>query len=74
MSTLYGAAFHFWRGGGLRRLFLFLVLSIVGFWVGQIAGAGFNLTFGKIGTLLLGPASIGSIVFLLVGNWLFNQA
>ena len=74
ISALYGSAFHFWRGGGLRRLLLFLVLSIVGFWVGQIAGAALNVTFGKVGTLLLGPATVGSAIFLLVGNWLFNQA
>jgi hypothetical protein len=36
LSTLYGAAFHLWRGGGLGRLVLYLVLGWIGFWAGQI--------------------------------------
>ncbi len=73
MSSLYGAGFHIWRGGGLRRLLLFLVLAWIGFWTGQIAGVQFDLAIGKVGTLLLGPATAGSLAFLFLGNWLFNQ-
>ena len=35
LSTLIGAAFHFWRGGSLGRLLLYLVLGWVGFWIGH---------------------------------------
>ena len=73
VSTLYGVAFHLWRGGGLRRLLLFIILAWSGFWLGQIAGAAFNLTFFQVGTLLLGMATLGSIVLLFAGNWLFNS-
>ena len=74
LAVLYGAAFHFWRGGGFRRLLLFVLLSILGFTAGQIVGAAMNLTIGQVGMLLVGPATVGSLAFLLFGNWLFRQA
>ena len=74
LSLLYGAAFHFWRGGGFRRLLLFLLLSILGFTAGQVAGAALNLAIWQVGMLLVGPATIGSVFFLLFGNWLFRDA
>lgn len=73
VALLYGAAFHLWRGGGFRRLLLFLFLSAAGFTVGQMMGALFGLTIWQVGLVLLGPATLGSLVFLFVGNWLFNQ-
>ena len=73
MASLYGSGFHAWRGGSLKKLALFFALSWIGFWLGQIGGAMYDVTIGQVGTLLLGPATFGSLVFLFVGNWLFNQ-
>lgn len=70
ISILYGAIFHFWRGGGAIRLILYLILSMTGFWVGQIVAAKYNLIFLSIGTLHLGFATICSIIFLSIGHWL----
>jgi hypothetical protein len=70
ISTLYGAAFHLWRGGNSGRLILYLILGWVGFWIGHIAGNLFNWTFGSIGQLRLGMATISSLIFLSVGYWL----
>jgi hypothetical protein len=70
ISILYGAIFHFWRGGGPIRLILYLILSVSGFWIGQIIAAKYNLTFLSIGTLHLGLATICSILFLSIGHWL----
>jgi hypothetical protein len=72
IPTLYGALFHLWRGGGIRRLGLLIFLSWLGFWVGQIAGAAFDITIFQVGNLLLGTATAGSLVFLIGGNWLFR--
>ena len=36
LSTVYGTAFHFWKGGSLNRLFLYVLLSWLGFWAGQL--------------------------------------
>lgn len=70
ISTLYGALFHLWRGGGIGRLILYLILGWVGFWVGQLAGSQFNWTFASVGPLRLGAATLSSLVFLGVGYWL----
>jgi hypothetical protein len=69
ISTLYGAAFHFWRGGSLKRLLLYLVLSWFGFWLGHLIGGMLNITFWSIGLLHAGMATIGSFLLLLIGYW-----
>lgn len=70
ISTLYGAAFHLWRGGGFGRLLLYLILGWVGFWIGQFLGNYFGWTFGSIGPLHLGIATVFSILLLAIGYWL----
>ncbi len=70
LSTLYGAIFHLWRGGGLGRLFLYLILGWVGFWAGHALASHFNWTFDSLGALHVGTASVLSFLFLFVGYWL----
>jgi len=70
ISTLYGALFHFWKGGSIYRLILLLVLAGLGFWVGHFVGGFLNLSFWTVGILNIGMATLGSAVFLFVGNWL----
>jgi hypothetical protein len=70
ISSLYGALYHLLRNGGVWRLLYFLVLSAMGFALGQLIGVWSSLDFLKLGSLYLGLASIGSIVFLVLGDWL----
>jgi hypothetical protein len=70
LSTLYGALYHFWKGGSIKRLLLMIGLSWMGFWVGHFIGGLANITFGMVGTLNAGMASLGSLVFLVAGEWL----
>jgi hypothetical protein len=70
ISSLYGALFHLWRNGGGGRLILYLLLSWLGFWTGQFLGNLLNITFGSIGPLRLGMATIFSILSLGIGYWL----
>jgi hypothetical protein len=70
ISTLYGTVFHLWRGGGLGRLLLYVIFGWIGFWIGHGLASYFGLTIGMAGPLHLGPASVGSLIFLLVGYWL----
>jgi uncharacterized membrane protein YeaQ/YmgE (transglycosylase-associated protein family) len=70
LSTLYGAAFHFWRGGDTKRLILYLVLGWAGFWIGQFVGNALGWTFAAVGPLNLGVATLGAALFLGVGYWL----
>jgi hypothetical protein len=70
LSTLYGAGFHVWRGGRAGRFLMYLLLAWVGFWSGQLLAVYFNITFGSIGQLRLGMATLTSVIFLSVGHWL----
>ena len=70
ISTLYGAAYHLWRGGGAGKLLLFLILGWIGFWAGHAIGNYLNWTFGSLGQLRLGMATLSSVVFLSLGHWL----
>jgi hypothetical protein len=70
ISTLIGAAFHVWRGGSLGRMFLYIGLSWLGFWVGQVAASALDWKFGTIGSVHLGMAIAGAIIFVGAGYWL----
>lgn len=70
VSTLMGAAFHLWKGGGLGRLLLYLILAWVGFWGGHMLGNNIGWTFGSIGPLRFGMAILVAIVTLFAGYWL----
>ena len=70
ISTLYGALFHLWRGGGPGRLALYLILAWLGFWVGHFLASRWEWTFASLGSLRLGFATIMVVIFLGVGYWL----
>ena len=70
LASAYGAAFHLWRGGGAGHLLLDLFLAWSGFAVGQVLGDSLGLTFARLGSLHIGLATIGSLVFLFLGYWL----
>ena len=70
LSTLYGALFHFLRGGSLGRLFLYIVLAWIGFWGGHVFADLANLSLIRVGPLNAGIATIGSFFFMLAGYWL----
>jgi hypothetical protein len=70
LSTLYGTAFHFWRGGDKKRLILYILLAWAGFWLGQILGTKLGWSFAEVGPLNLGMATLGAIIFLAAGYWL----
>ena len=70
LATLYGALFHLWRGGKAGRLLLYLLLSWIGFWGGQLLASYLGLTLFKVGGLQLGAGTAGSALLLLLGYWL----
>jgi uncharacterized membrane protein YeaQ/YmgE (transglycosylase-associated protein family) len=70
ISTFYGAAFHFWKGGGLGRLLLYLILGWAGFWTGHLVAGYLNWSFDSLGALHFGSATVGAVIFLAVGYWL----
>jgi len=70
ISTLYGGLFHLLLGGGFGRLLLYLGLGWAGFWSGQFLADYLGWTFGSLGPLHLGLASVVSLVALGIGHWL----
>ena len=72
VATLYGAIFHLIRGGGLGKLILYILLSWAGFFLGQFIAVRTGLEFINIGALNLGIATITSILFMIIGYWIFR--
>jgi hypothetical protein len=70
LSSAYGTAFHFWKGGSLKRLLLYVVLAWVGFWAGHVLGTVLKWTFAAVGPINAGMATLVSAIFLFVGEWL----
>jgi len=70
IASIFGCAFHFWRGGGLKWLVLFNFFAWIGFWAGHLLGSLFNIRFFMLGAIDLGPAIIGTFIILFLGYWL----
>ena len=68
LSTAYGALFHLWRGGNVRRLWLFLIAAWIGFGLGQVAGMLVGWNEAMLGEVHLLEATAGSWLALLVVN------
>lgn len=70
IALFYGALYHLIRAGGFWRLLLYFALSISGFIAGHLLGLWREWTLIPVGALNLGLSSMGSIIFLVVGDWL----
>ena len=70
IALLYGALYHLIRGGGFWRLIFDLGLSLIGFIVGHLVGSWRGWIFFPLGSLNLGMSSVGSIIILILGDWL----
>lgn len=70
LSTLYGTAFHLWRGGNLGRLVFYIFLGWAGFWGGHFLAAWQGWNFAEMGQLRIGTATLGSWMCIGLGYWL----
>ena len=70
IALLYGAIYHLIRGGSIWRLFLYLGLSLFGFVAGHLIGLWRGWILLPVGAINLGLSSIGSILILVLGDWL----
>lgn len=70
IALLYGAVYHLIRGGSFWRLLLYLGLSVLGFTAGHIVGVWRSWMLMPLGSLNLGLSSIGSVLILVLGDWL----
>jgi len=70
IALLYGALYHLFRGGGFWWFLLDLGLSVVGFGMGHLVGLWRGWRLIPLGAINLGLSSLGSLVVLVVGDWL----
>ncbi len=68
LSTLYGAAFHFFRGGSTKKLLVDLVLSWLGFWLGDSLAAYMTWSFGSVGVLNVGTGTVLSFALMFIAE------
>ncbi|MBT7782187.1 MAG: hypothetical protein HN741_04620, partial [Anaerolineae bacterium] len=64
ISSLFGAIFHLFRGGGPKRIFFYLILAWLGFFIGHFLALWFGWVLYPIGALDVGVASLGALFFL----------
>ena len=70
VAAFYGLLYHLIRNGGVWRLVLYLVLSIAGFAIGHFIGIWRGWVFIPLGSLNIGMSSVGSLLILVLGDWL----
>ncbi|RJP50374.1 MAG: hypothetical protein C4586_06040 [Anaerolineaceae bacterium] len=70
IAVLLGVLFHLLRGGGGWRLLLYIGLSALGFTLGQWASLYGGWKLYLFGALDIGMGGIGSMVILILGEWL----
>lgn len=70
IALFYGAFYHLIRGGNFWRLILYFGLSIFGFALGHLLGIWRGWTFIPLGSLNFGLSSLGSVMVLILGDWL----
>lgn len=70
IGLFYGTFYHLVRGGSFWRLLLYLALSLFGFGIGHLVGLWRGWLLFPIGGMNLGLSSIGSLLALILGDWL----
>lgn len=69
IASLYASLYHLIRGGGIGRLTIFLLLSWMGFASGHYVGIRVDWLLFPLGQLNLGMSTIGSLILLILGDW-----
>lgn len=73
IAILIAALYHFIRGGNGLRLWLFIGLSSVGFFLAQWLGDALAWGLYPVGALDAGLGVVGSALFLILGDWLIRS-
>ncbi|HCR71311.1 MAG TPA: hypothetical protein DIW23_07710 [Anaerolineae bacterium] len=73
IALLAATIFHAIRGGNGWRLLLFIGLSVAGFFLVEWAGGLIGWGLYAFGALDAGLGVVGSVLFLLIGDWLIRR-
>jgi len=69
-ATILGLLFHVIVGGRGWRIIFFVICSWIGFAIGNYLGSALEWKYFNIGVIYVIPASLCSIVIMLLGRWL----
>ena len=72
IALLLGALYHLLRGGDWSHLLAYLFMSTLGFAVGHFVAAWREWTLLPFGAFNLGAEILGSLLFLLLTDWLLH--
>ena len=70
IALAYGTLYHLIRNGGAWRFLFYMGLSVLGFAAGHLVGLWRGWTLFPLGALNLGISTLGSLVILILGDWL----
>jgi hypothetical protein len=70
ISFLFGALYHFVRGGSGWRLLFYFGMSTLGFALGQLLSRWLGWMMFRFGSLEIGVGLIVSLLLLMLGEWL----
>jgi hypothetical protein len=68
IASAIGLGYHLLRGGGLRRLLLYLIVAWVSFFAGHGIGGLMQWDPLRLGSLNLLPATLTAVVSLIVAE------
>jgi hypothetical protein len=68
LALFCGAIYHFIRGGSTKKMAVFMLLSLAGFWLGDTLAWYLNIPFIQVGVLNAGVGVILSLVLMVIGD------
>lgn len=72
IPILIASLFHLIKGGPLWHLLVFIITSLIGFWVSHFVTDAMGLNTLTIGSLQVLWGSIGAVIGIFLGSWLFT--
>ena len=73
IAGLIGSLIHLIFGGKPSRLFLSILFSLIGFWIGNNLGFRYGLIYFKYGPIYFGVAILLSLLLGLIGYWISGE-
>ena len=74
VAIVCSVLFYGWRGGGVRQLGRDIVVGLLGFAIGHLAGAYLELDLFRLGEIEFLAGIVGAVFALFVGRLVWRQA
>ena len=66
IASTIALVFHLFRGGGVRRLGLYLIAANISFFIGHFIGSALSFSSFRLGSINLIPAVLAAILALFL--------